>query len=128
MLHQFFNHITILNSLNSNFRFSQTNVFLKSFNSVLYMYLYFQEGKTALHLAAEEGHLETVDVLCDFNASPNSETIVSRGPEVVKMSCSTQLTMNFFLLINIKMPTIVGILTFVSWKNSNLGLSEPEQS
>ena len=23
----------------------------------------------------------------------------------------------FFLLINVKMPTIVGILTFISWKN-----------
>ena len=34
--------------------------------------------------------------------------------------------MNFFLLINIKMPTIVGILTFISKKNSILGYSEPE--
>ena len=25
--------------------------------------------------------------------------------------------MLFFLLINVKMPTIVGILTFMSWKN-----------
>ena len=33
------------------------------------------------------------------------------GPEVIKLfSCSTQLSMKFFLLINIKMPTIVGIL------------------
>ena len=34
----------------------------------------------------------------------------------------------FFLLINVKMPTIVGILTFMSWKNSILGLPEPEKS
>ena len=36
--------------------------------------------------------------------------------------------MKFFLLINVKMPTItiVGILTFMSRKNSILGLSEPE--
>ena len=34
----------------------------------------------------------------------------------------------FFLLINVKMPTIVGILTFMSRKNSILGLSEPENS
>ena len=34
--------------------------------------------------------------------------------------------MEFFLLINVKMPTIVGILTFVSGKNSILGLSEPK--
>ena len=30
----------------------------------------------------------------------------------------------FFLLINVKMPTTVGILTFLSRKNSILGLSE----
>ena len=33
-----------------------------------------------------------------------------------------------FLLINVKMQTIVGILTFMSRKNSILGLSEPEKS
>ena len=37
-------------------------------------------------------------------------------PEVIKLlSCSTQLSMNFCLLINVKMP-IVGILTFMSGK------------
>ena len=35
--------------------------------------------------------------------------------------------MKFFLLINVKMPTTVGILTFMSGKNSILGLSEPEK-
>ena len=50
------------------------------------------------------------------------------GPEVIKLfSCSTQLSMNFFLLINVKMPTIVGILTFMSRKNIILGLSEPKK-
>ena len=50
---------------------------------------------------------------------------VSLGPEVIKLfSCSTQLRMKIFLLINVKMPTIVGILTFMSGKNSSLGLSE----
>ena len=33
-----------------------------------------------------------------------------------------------FLLINVKVPTIVGILTFMSQKNSLLGLAEPEKS
>ena len=48
------------------------------------------------------------------------------GPEVIKLfSCSTQLSMKFFLLINVKMPTIVGILTFMSGKNSILDLPEP---
>ena len=51
------------------------------------------------------------------------------GPEVIKLfSCSTQLSMKFFLLINVEMPTIVGILTFMSGKNSILGLSEPKKA
>ena len=37
------------------------------------------------------------------------------GPEVIKLfSCSSQLRLKFILLINVKMPTIVGILTFIS--------------
>ena len=52
----------------------------------------------------------------------------THGPEVIKLfSCSTQLSMKFFLLINVKMPTIVGILTFMSRKNSILGLTESEK-
>ena len=43
-----------------------------------------------------------------------------------KKSCSKQLSMKLFLLINAKMPTVVGILTFKSRKNSMLGLPEPE--
>ena len=51
------------------------------------------------------------------------------GPEVIKLfSCSTQLSMKFFLLINVKMPTIVGILTFMSGKNSILCLAEHKKS
>ena len=51
------------------------------------------------------------------------------GPEVIKLFlCSTQLSMKFFLLINVKMPTIVGILTFLSGKNRILDLSEPAKS
>ena len=50
------------------------------------------------------------------------------GPEVVKLfSCSTQLSMKFFLLINVKMPTNVGILTFMSGKIA-FCLSEPKIS
>ena len=50
------------------------------------------------------------------------------GPEVIKkISCSTQLSMEFFLLINVKMPTIVGILTFMSRKNKILGLYDPDK-
>ena len=54
--------------------------------------------------------------------------VISSGPEVIKLfSCSTQLSMKFFLLINVKMPTMVGILTFMSEKNNILGLSEPKK-
>ena len=52
------------------------------------------------------------------------------GPEVIKLfSCSTQLSKKIFifLFINVKMPTIVGILTFMSRKNSILVLSESEK-
>ena len=43
----------------------------------------------------------------------------SSGPEVKKLfSCSTQLSTKFILLINVKMPTIVGILTFISVINA----------
>ena len=41
------------------------------------------------------------------------------GPEVIKLfPCSTQLSTKFILLINVKMPTIVGILTFISMINT----------
>ena len=33
-------------------------------------------------------------------------------------SCSTQLSAKFILLINVKMPTTVGILTFISMINT----------
>ena len=54
--------------------------------------------------------------------------VMIEGPKVIKpFSCSTQLSMKVFLLINIKMPTIVGILTVMSGKNSILGLSESKK-
>ena len=50
---------------------------------------------------------------------------IKPGPEVIKLfSCSTQLCMKFSPLINVKMPTIVGILTCMSGKNNILGLTE----
>ena len=40
---------------------------------------------------------------------------IESGPMVIKLfSYSTQLSTKFILLINVKMPTIVGILTFIS--------------
>ena len=42
------------------------------------------------------------------------------GPEVIKLfAYSTQLSTKFILLINVKMPTIVGILTFISMINTS---------
>ena len=44
---------------------------------------------------------------------------VKPGPEVIKLfSCSTQLSKKFIQLINVKMPIIVGILTFISMINT----------
>ena len=41
------------------------------------------------------------------------------GLEVIKLfSCSTQLSREFILLINVKMPTIVGILAFINIINT----------
>ena len=51
------------------------------------------------------------------------------GPEVIKLfSCSAQLRLKFILLINVKMPTIVGILTFISRINYRLWHSKPSIS
>ena len=51
------------------------------------------------------------------------------GPEVITLfSCSTQLRSKFILLINVKMPTIVGILTFISRINDWLLWFKPEIS
>ena len=41
------------------------------------------------------------------------------APEVIKfLPCSTQLSLKFNLLINVKMTAIVGILTFISMINT----------
>ena len=47
------------------------------------------------------------------------KTAIRACPEVVKpFPCSTQLSTKFIRLINVKMPTIVGILTFISMINT----------
>ena len=55
-----------------------------------------------------------------------------RAPLVLEVKkqfpCSTQLSIKFFLLINVKMPTVVGILTFMSRNNNIIGLFEPEKA
>ena len=42
------------------------------------------------------------------------------GPEVIKKFMFNQLSTKFILLVNVKMPTIVGILTFISMINTTL--------
>ena len=55
----------------------------------------------------------------DRNADIELWTIMSPGPQVIKLfSCSTQLSTKFILLINVKMPTIVGILKLISMINT----------
>ena len=55
---------------------------------------------------------------------PVNKFSVISGFEVIKLfSCSTQLRLKFILLINVKMPTVVGILTFISRINYKLCLS-----
>ena len=45
-------------------------------------------------------------------------TGVTRPRGYKTFPCSTQLSTKFILLINVKMPTIVGILTFISMINT----------
>ena len=91
----------------------------------------------------------SVPILRDGTAGRHGRS----GPEVIKLfSCSTQLSIKFemlisvknikkfsffqaqislesiFLLINVKMPTTVGILTFISRKNFMLSGVEHEKS
>ena len=61
---------------------------------------------------------------------PDMTLDVYRGRKTTmqQLSCSTQLNLKFFQLIYVKMPTVVGILTFMSGKNSILSLSEPNKA
>ena len=71
----------------------------------------------------------------EINAAADEQTVSKEdadripGPEVINLfSRSTELSMKIFLLIVVKMPTIVGILTFMSGKNSILSVPEPVKS
>ena len=59
----------------------------------------------------------------------SNKLVMRPGPEVIKLfSCSAQLRLKFILLINVKMPTIVGILTFISSIYYRLWNSKPSIS
>ena len=45
--------------------------------------------------------------------------VTAHGPEVINISsCSAELSTQISMLINVKMPAIVGILTFISMINT----------
>ena len=45
--------------------------------------------------------------------------VLNQAPKVIKLfACSTRLSLKFILLTNVKMPTVVGILTFISMINT----------
>ena len=68
---------------------------------------------------SSDGHfVSLIGTICEFVVESVIEN--NPGPEVIKrFSYSTQLSTKFILLINVKMPTIVGILTFMSMINTS---------
>ena len=68
-----------------------------------------------MHLSKEK--ISIWAVLCEMQALRLYKIIMLNSAEH-----------EIFPLINVKMPTIVGILTFMSRKISILGLSEPEKA
>ena len=54
-------------------------------------------------------------IIMIINRIKDASACCASGPKVIKLvSCSSQLRLKFILLINVKMPTIVGILTFIT--------------
>ena len=72
--------------------------------------------KISLSLCSSQNPLrKKVNQSLCLKITKNGET----WPEVIKLfSCSTKLSMKFIMLINVKMPTIGGILTFISIINA----------
>ena len=65
----------------------------------------------------------TVSILCLFLMVPwvglQCVIMARTGPEFIQLfPCSIQLSTKFILLINVKIPTIVSILTFISMINT----------
>ena len=82
-----------------------------------------------IQVALRQGSKQRRTQITGIELRRKDQELAQSGPEVKKLfSCSTQLSMKFFLLIYVKIPTVVGILTFMSGKNSILGLSEPKNA
>ena len=84
-------------------------------------------------LIGQPGHskaaTQIVYLLSVYGADINSLSQVTPGLETIKLfSCSAQLRLKFILLINVKMPPIVGILTFIYRINYQLCQSRPKSS
>ena len=57
--------------------------------------------------------------LCKFFSFTCATMLKNPCPEVIKLfPCSTQLGTKFILLVNVKMSTVVDILTFISMINT----------
>ena len=75
------------------------------------------------------GHIILANFVMKKLVLPNSLNWHRSGLEVIKLfPCSTQLSTKFILLINVKMPTIVGILTFISMINTTSDRLKQERS
>ena len=63
----------------------------------------------------QEGSFHIHSFLALNDNCTKTGVIERSDPKVIKLcSCSTQLSTKFILLINVEMPTIVGILTFIA--------------
>ena len=79
-------------------------------------------------VSSTNGRRKSLFIICvyDLNKYPLHPEIrycpvdcATPGPEVIKLfSNSTQLSMKFILPINVKMPAVVGVLTFINTINT----------
>ena len=79
------------------------------------------DKKWDFHLTKEYSLLQKVGVTAPKMGVQQCISAVSESscPELIKLfSYSTQLSMKCILLINVKMPAIVGILTYISMINT----------
>ena len=70
---------------------------------------------TILSLNVQRWQSSSIGIFFTITIQVSEMLQIQPGPQVIKLfSYSTQLSRNFIWLINDKMPTIVGILTFIS--------------
>ena len=65
-----------------------------------------------------------ISLIVQLSALSGKEHNKHPGLEIINffiLSCSIQLSMQYIMLINVKMPTTVGILTFISIINTTFG-------